>query len=457
MMFSRLYNSAPHGEDSDGPLSTSPSDLPAGPDVSIEDQARLWLETPCDLLESCQRRFGDLFTLRLGRFGTIVIVAGGEAVRQLFTLSPEAYECGPFNESYRYVMGDNALFLQDGPDHLRLKGLLASALRSSWSPAHAGALCEVVRSTIAARGTGSELRLRPLLHEVALQSLLLLVFGDRAEARATVISWFRTSVWQDLRSWKAWTRLSRLHPQLRDLLSAELAWRRGNAPAGRKADLLDHLLAARDQDGQPLSDAVIQDQVLMLTITAGDAVAVASSWALYRMARHPQVQERLFHAYQSLGPDPAPQVAAALPYLKATCQEVLRLHTVLPTVSGRRLTSALDFMGYALPAGITLTPCEHLAHRRAEVFDDPLAFRTERFLTQTWAAQEYFPFGGGARACLGAALAPLTVRLVLMTILSEHRVALSDPAPPVPVEPRVVRYGTLLAPHSDLTLHLLPR
>jgi cytochrome P450 len=211
------------------------------------------------------------------------------------------------------------------------------------------------------------------------------------------------------------------------------------------------LIVGRDELGSPLPDEDIQDQVLMLMITAGDAAAVATAWALYCVAKDPRVQDLVNTERSSLGVDSDPADIAAQPYLTATCNEVLRLNTVLATVSGRRLTTPCDFMGYHLDAGVTLAPCEYLVHRRADLFEQPLAFRPERFLERSYASYEYFPFGGGPRSCLGSFLAPLTVKLVLVTMLAQYRLDA-----PVPDQPRVVRHGTLLAPEEDLALRARP-
>jgi cytochrome P450 len=189
----------------------------------------------------------------------------------------------------------------------------------------------------------------------------------------------------------------------------------------------------------------------MLTITAGDAVAMAVSWALYRAARHQEVQERLRGELAVLGSDPDPAEVARLPYLSATVQEVLSLHTILPTVSGRRLTAPREFMGYRLEPGVTLAPCEYLVHRRDDRFEEPLEFRPERFMGRSWPLEDYFPFGGGLRGCLGGTLAPLTVKLVLATILSGARLSVASEE-----MPKTVRYGTLLAPEEDLALEVTP-
>lgn len=408
------------------------ADLP-GPALAADAQARLWMDAPSRLLDAGFANHGDVFALDLGGFGRLVVVAVPEGVRQVFELSPDAYECRPFNEGYRYAMGDHALFLRDGADHRELKRMLAPLFLQAALAKHEATVAEETRLVLRGAASGSATRLRPLTHEIALRSLLRLVLGDDAGSREAIVEIFQARVWRDLRAWKAWTALSRARPVILEVLAAALAARRAAADPGD--DLLAKLARVRGEDGALLADDVVLDQVMMLTITAGDAVAVAAAWALDRLARHRDVQARL------RGGDPAHSLAA--------CREVLRLHPVLPTISGRKLKAPMDFMGYRLSAGDTLAPCEYLVHRRADIYDDPLAFRPERFIGRDYPASAYFPFGGRERACLGGFLAPMTVRSVMETALDLAELEAVDQT-----EPAIVRHGTLLAPPEDHVIRI---
>ena len=136
--------------------------------------------------------------------------------------------------------------------------------------------------------------------------------------------------------------------------------------------------------------------------------------------------------------------------MTATCQETLRIHPILPTVSGRRLTAPMEIGGYQLDKGVNVAPCAYLVHRREELFPDPLAFRPERFLNRRFGPHEYFPFGGSNRHCLGTTLAPLEMKLVLAKILSRWRIGLDGPVADD------VRYGTLVGPPVELKVNFEP-
>jgi cytochrome P450 len=99
-----------------------------------------------------------------------------------------------------------------------------------------------------------------------------------------------------------------------------------------------------------------------------------------------------------------------------------------------------------------VAPCEYLAHRRADLWDAPLAFRPERFRDAAEAPRPpaYFPFGFGARACLGAIFVPRTLLVALDAVLARFALA------PAGDWPRTVRHGTLLAPAEAAGLVVTP-
>jgi cytochrome P450 len=98
----------------------------------------------------------------------------------------------------------------------------------------------------------------------------------------------------------------------------------------------------------------------------------------------------------------------------------------------RTLKAPLDIGGHAVPAGATIGTSITLMHRRADLYDEPLAFRPERFLEAKPETYAWIPFGGGVRRCLGAPFATFEMRHVLSVILTSRALTAPDPRP----EPR---------------------
>ena len=194
-------------------------------------------------------------------------------------------------------------------------------------------------------------------------------------------------------------RLQALRQEIDALLAAEIAARR--AEPGE--DILSLLIAARFEDGEPMDDAEIRDQLMTLLLAGHETTATGLAWTFDLLLRHPHVLQRLTE-----GDDDA--------YLRAVVAESLRLRPVVP-LAGRRLSEELRLNGHVLPPGTDVTPAIWLAHTRPDRYPEPYAFRPERFLADAPATYAWIPFGGGVRRCIGAAFAEMEMRVALVEIV----------------------------------------
>ena len=189
------------------------------------------------------------------------------------------------------------------------------------------------------------------------------------------------------------------------------------------------LVAARDEDGEPLGAGELRDELMTLLLAGHETTATALTWAFELLFRHPAAYAEL-----RAGLDDAATV-------DAVCTEVLRLRPPL-TIVARRLARDADVAGLALPAGTVVAPCIWLAHRDPERYAEPLAFRPGRWRDgRRPDSYAWLPFGGGTRRCVGAAFAQLELRTVLSTVV---RLAFPAPAEPGPDGSR--RRAVVLAP-----------
>jgi cytochrome P450 len=156
------------------------------------------------------------------------------------------------------------------------------------------------------------------------------------------------------------------------------------------------------------------------------------------------VLERLRKELDAIDDDTPPDEIAKLPYLDAVCNETLRRFPLAPAPAPRRLLQPMTLMGYELPAGIGVAAGIGIAHFRPETYPDPMRFDPERFLGRRFSVFELLPFGGGARRCLGAAMASYEMRVVVATILRAVTLRLASTKP----DPGKVRAATVGPAHG---------
>ncbi len=416
--------------------------------LSPSQQGKQWIEQPLQLLDYCSEQYGDVFTLELGALGKTVFFSHPKSVETIFKFQSHLFECHQFNVSYRDLMGNNALFLQDGEAHKRLRRIMMPPFHGERVQNYAVDIIKIGQNQSKNWTRGKVIKIRPLMHQIALQAFLEITFGSSEAPINQVKDWFNTEVFKESKGWKPWFNYHHLHSKIRQLIADEINLRKDRN--SDTPDLLNWLQLAQDETGQPLTEEEIQDQILTLLITAVDPLAMALTWALYWIHKLPDVQATLRQELETLAGNCDPLNISQLPYLTAICQETLRIHPILPTVSGRRLTERMEIMGYDLDPGVTVAACAYLVHRRPEIYPDPHLFKPERFLNQQFSPYEYFPFGGGNRLCLGSALAPLEMKLVIATLLSSHHLSLISKEPL-----EMVRYGTLVAPSDQLQMVVL--
>jgi cytochrome P450 len=227
----------------------------------------------------------------------------------------------------------------------------------------------------------------------------------------------------------------------------EIAARRQAEAQGRlvdRTDILSLLVQATYDDGRPLEDQALRDELMTMLLAGHETTATALAWAVSHVLGHPEVRVRLLEELRDVEPALDPQRVTRLEYLDAACRETLRLTPIVPLV-GRRLTRPMRIGSQDLPAGVVAAPCIYLAHRRADRWPEPTRFRPERFLESKPTPYEFLPFGGGVRRCLGMAFALVEMKLVLAEVLS--RIELRA-APGYQV--RVVRRSVTLAPSEGM-------
>jgi cytochrome P450 len=221
-------------------------------------------------------------------------------------------------------------------------------------------------------------------------------------------------------------------------------------------DLLSMFLSACDEEtGRGMTDEQLRDEVMTMFVAGHETTANAMCWLLYLVAQHPEVEEKLLKELDSEAAEASLMAGsiAGLPYTKQVVEESLRMYPTIWSI-GRRAGEDDEIGGFKIPAGTNImVPIFHF-HWSEKYWDEPRKFDPERFSPERRPAAEpmvYFPFGAGARGCIGNQFA--LQELVIMTAIF-HRHLKFRPVPGFPVEPDPL---ITLRPKHGMRLRIMMR
>ncbi|MBJ7521123.1 MAG: cytochrome P450 [Solirubrobacteraceae bacterium] len=406
------------------------TDLPPGPREPTAIQTLRFLTRPVPFLESCRRRYGGPFTIRLAGNVPFVVLTDPEHVKEFFAVAPDVLHPGEGGKVLGPIMGRHSVLLLDEDAHMEQRKLMLPAFHGEKMAALTGLLEEVTERAIASWPRDEEVALHPRLQAVTLEVILRAVFGFDEGARLDqmrtlleryLIEGVHPAVmlpplhW-DLGPRSPWGRFSRTRAETLALLGREVAERR--ASGGESDDVLSMFLAAEHSDGSPMRDEEIVDELMTLLVAGHETTASSLSFACADLVRNPGVYDRLTAAIDA-GEDE---------YLDATITEALRRRPVLPFSQPRLAVKPVEVGGRRYEPGVALTAGIYLIQHDPSIYPEPYAFRPERWLDQRPGTYTWLPFGGGRRRCLGASFAQLEMKVVLRELL--RQTTLSSSAPP---------------------------
>jgi cytochrome P450 len=374
-------------------------------------------------MERRWRRYGDVFSSRFPFFGRVVYVASPAGVKEVFSGDPAAFHAGEANaKPLGAVMGEYSLLTLDGEPHMSQRKLLLPPFHGENVRRYAELVAEIAEREVATWPVGEPFALRERMQAVTLEVILRAVFGVREEERLALYR-ERIPRLAEISNFLIWAPLARV-PRFRAaldgvdrLLFEEIAARRADPDAEEGGDVLSLLLAARHEDGSPMSDTELRDELMTLLTAGHETTATGLAWAFERLLRTPPALKRLTD-------DPADD-----DYLDAVVKETLRVRPVISDIA-RQLTRDIDLAGYRVPAGTLVLVAIAALHMRPDLYPDPHAFRPERFLEEGGPEPySWIPFGGGVRRCIGASFAQLEMKVALRTIGSRARLRAADPEP----------------------------
>ncbi len=328
--------------------------LPPGPRLPATVQAFGWSRRPLPFMEGCQRQYGDIFTLRIRHAGTWVVLCDPEDVRRVFTADPATLGSSMANTLLEPLLGRRSVVILDEPDHMPRRKVMLRKLHGRGAEQYGELILEVARGEARSWPVGEPLQLWPRMQAISLEVIMRIVFGevDSDPLRRLRALMARQTEW--LNDSRRLTALALLGPRwlagsrgFREMLApvrapvVEAVHRRRAAGVGVEGeDVVAMLEQARDEDGSPLSEEDVRDELVTL-ITDGPT-ATLLSWVFERLLRHPETLARLRAAVLA-GEEET--------YVDAVMRETMRL---CPLGADRRAAA-----GRADGAGRVHDPCGH--------------------------------------------------------------------------------------------------
>jgi cytochrome P450 family 135 len=395
-------------------------ELPPGPRMPSALQAVGWAKRPYPFMKHCQERYGDLFTLRILHSGTWVFLCDPEDVKKVLTAPKDSLGMALANPLLLPVLGPRSVMLMEEPAHMNRRRMMLPPFHGKRMGADAEMMAEVTREQVRRWPVGKPFELWPHMQAITQEVIMRSVFGPDEAHRLGRLRTLLHRLTQALNEPGRLSRAAAFGPRwlarnggfraamapVEAALLEEVDRRRRAGENGRK-DIVSILIDARYEDGSPLSEGDLRDE--LMTLLTDGPTSSSLAWVFERLLRHPEKLARLQEEVLADEEDT---------YMDAVVKETLRLCPPVPVVV-RRLLVPMALGGYELPAGTVVAPCVYLIHRNEEIYQHPRHFLPERFLEEPPGTYTWIPFGGGTRRCLAASYAEMEMKRVLRTVLSE--------------------------------------
>ncbi|HQU15313.1 MAG: hypothetical protein B7Z66_08175 [Chromatiales bacterium 21-64-14] len=422
-------------------MPASPILLPAppGPDEPFDldlpegslDQLLAWFHT-----------YGDIYRLRSPRIpAPIYVVNHPDDVKRILVNQHRHYVKGIGIERVKILLG-NGIMVSEGEFWRRQRTLIQPAFHRRVVTGLEETVWAANRDllhrwSLAARN-GEPVNVTRDTSDLALQIVLCSLFGTDLPAIAAAVGGNPFAILtqepsRDLRFAARFRSLGRL--------VLDCAQRR-RAEGREHFDLLAMLMAARDREtGAAMTDKELLDEVMTLIVAGHETTASTLNWTWYLLSRNPGAEQRLHAELGAQGDAQTPTAAAtgaAVSYARQVLEEALRLYP--PGWLLTRRAVAEDRIGdYPVALGTHVFISPYLVHRHPRFWEEPEAFRPERFAPAAATARHryaHLPFGAGPRQCVGQLFAMMEMEIHLRTIAQALQLRRADDTPVI-LEPQV--------------------
>ncbi len=391
------------------------------------------------------------FTLFREKF---ILFSDPALIDEVLITKNKSFRKGKALEGARVFLG-NSLLVSEGDEHTRQRRLIQPAFHKARIAGYAAIMAECAKTWSDSQRAGAEIDLAVEMNRLTLAVVASTLFGSDVDHEAGDIAASLTVIIESFNQmllplWRYWRNLPL--PQNRRLRAAQrkldatiyrlISARRQD---GRDhGDLLSMLLAAEDAEDakKRLTDVEIRDQAMTLFLAGHETTANALAWTWHLLAQHDDVRVKMKAEVDALlGPERLPTLddTQRLPYTMAVMSEAMRLYPPVWVV-GRRALEDVTIGDYAVPARTIVIMSQFILHNDPRWWPDAAEFRPGRWLDEAATAARpkfaYFPFGGGARKCIGDMFA-WTEGVILLAVMVRRWKFEPVPGHPIELNPTV--------------------
>jgi cytochrome P450 len=408
---------------------TEPVRLPPGPRVPKAVQAAGFLASKHGMYAALARRYDSaIISVNLPGAGHAVVIGDPVVAKGLLSTSTDLLERPPSGGgSLGDAFGPGSTFSLAGDKLLARRKLVLPMFHGKRMRSYEHIIEEEVMREIATWPEGREFETLPSMTRITLGAILRAVFGAEGPALdelrdlvppmvtiASLVLVVPLRMRRDFGAWSPWGRHLRLRRRFDAIVDSLIADARADRALEERSDVLALLVQARYEDGEPISDQHIADEMLTLVASGHETTAGSLAWAIERLRRHPQLLARLTEEVDAGGSD----------LREATISEVQRTRPVLDAFV-RRTKTRIRLGDWVIPADTNLVFSIPLVHDSEASFPDATSFNPDRFVGAPKPGA-WIPFGGGINRCVGAAFATMESDITLRTLLREFRFAATD-------------------------------
>lgn len=400
------------------PASAAPIDgLPPGPKVPVALQTVAMMTRQRPFLERSRRRYGTMFAIRVPGLGNTVIVSDPALIKETFRAAPDVLHAGT-GSPLRALLGESSLLGIDEGQHMEQRKLLLPPFKGQRMKRYESLIAEIAAAEIDRWPERVEFAVASSMQRITLRAILRAVFGAEGArlhaleeilpqwtllgSKLVLSPWLR----RNLGPRSPWARFFALRAEMDTILDELIAAAKADPRLPERPDVLALMVQARHEDGTPMSNVEIADELLTMLVAGHETTANSLAWAVERLRRHPDILARL-----------ADEVDAGGKALReASIREVQRTRPVI-AFAGRLARKPFELGGYRLPVGTRLLLAACLTHYDPDLFPNPDRFDPDRFLDLVPDTYAWIPFGGGVRRCIGATFAHMEMDVVLRVML----------------------------------------